>query len=470
VNDQGPLANPEKLAPNSPEAEEAVLGSILINPDSLLDVLPFLQAADFFIVRNAWIFEALNALFERSENIDNLTLIQELRSRNQLDQIGGAGYITSLINNTPTHVHAETYGRIVANAAIRRRIMAAAAAIAQAALEENAAIETVIETATNTLDAVTTFESRHVIRTGSDILDSAYARYTNWVKEPSVVRGVRMGIPKLDEYIGGMEDGLIVTFYGKTGSGKSTIATHVAFNAAEQTEVHIVATEMSPEFWMLRAVSDLTGIPYVKLKAGYLDDAEQELAEGIWDRIRRVRRNITFHDEGTPSPANVKHNIRALNRRGKAHLVLLDSIQNLITPGVTEDYPQVSLAANMTLELSKMGVITVNTSQTGRNDKYRANKEPELNDASGSGKVENNSWLVIGCHRPRQDDEESGLTDTRVLFIVLKNRVGADMRRIRTNWVAGKGYEHLATNAEWLAAAPTARASAIPVAAHWADN
>src|SRR5258708_7404887 len=148
-------SGPDKIAPHSSEAEEAVLGSILINPDSMLEVASFLQAADFFILRNGWIWEAVCAVHERGEAIDNLTVIQELRNRNQLDSIGGSAYITSLINNTPTHIHAETYARIVERAAMRRRLLAAAGDIAQIALEENDEIGDVIEHAEAVLFAVT---------------------------------------------------------------------------------------------------------------------------------------------------------------------------------------------------------------------------------------------------------------------------------------------------------------------------
>src|SRR5690348_10662465 len=145
MTDQGGIAQPEKIAPHSAEAEEAVLGSVLINPDALFEVAAFLQGSDFFIVRNGWVWEAINAVHDRGEAIDSLTVIQELRNRGQLDSIGGSAYITYLINNTPTHIHAETYGRMVERAAIRRRLLTAASEIAQTALEENAEINDVID-------------------------------------------------------------------------------------------------------------------------------------------------------------------------------------------------------------------------------------------------------------------------------------------------------------------------------------
>src|SRR5574343_127942 len=107
-NEVAAISRPDQLAPHSVEAEEAVLGSILINPDVLLDVSGFLAPADFFIVRNGWVYESVLAVYARGEAIDNLTVVQELRNREQLETVGGSAYVAYLINNTPTHSHAET--------------------------------------------------------------------------------------------------------------------------------------------------------------------------------------------------------------------------------------------------------------------------------------------------------------------------------------------------------------------------
>src|SRR5258708_36147118 len=130
-------AGPDKIAPHSSEAEEAVLGSILINPDSMLEVASFLQAADFFILRNGWIWEAVCAVHERGEAIDNLTVIQELRNRNQLDSIGGFAHITPPIKKTPPPTPPPTPPRNFDRAPPRRPLLCAPPGICPAALPEN---------------------------------------------------------------------------------------------------------------------------------------------------------------------------------------------------------------------------------------------------------------------------------------------------------------------------------------------
>lgn len=451
VDDYGPvLENPEKLAPNSPEAEEAVLGSILINPDALFDVAAFLQSTDFFIVRNAWIWDALLTINERGDAIDNLTLIQELRVRNQLDQVGGAAYITKLINNTPTHIHAETYGRIVSNAAIRRRLMAAAAAIAQTAMEENAEIEQVVNEVTATLEAVTLRSTKAELATGQQVVEASMQDYLAWIGDPREVRGLATGIVPLDRIMGGMEEGGIYTIFGPTKSGKSTLAAWVALNLAEQVPILVVSTEMDSKFWLTRVVSDLSGIPYAKLKSGQLDSMEKDTVAAIYGRLYRISHHITMLQTATPSPAQIKANVAALHRRGQCEVVLIDSVQNVVTPGVTEIFPRVTLAADLGIQLSRTGVRVLQTSQTGRNAKNRPDKEsgPELTDAAGSQAVENNSWMVLGMHRMGYYKPDPVDIDYRVKLRILGGRTVPLGHTVYMRFAPGIGYVGMSLR-EW---------------------
>ena len=111
----------DKMAPHSVEAEEATLGSILLDHGVLFEIAAYLQPGDFFIIRNSWVYEAILRVHQRDERPDYVTVIEELRQQGRLEDIGGAAYITYLINNTPTSIYADTYGRIVERASIRRR-------------------------------------------------------------------------------------------------------------------------------------------------------------------------------------------------------------------------------------------------------------------------------------------------------------------------------------------------------------
>ena len=136
-----------QVVPHSREAEEAVLGAVLINPEAYYDVAQFLQADDFYIHRHRWIWEAFTRLHEQRIPIDFLTVSEELEQLGQLAEIGGPAYLTSLINNVPTSLHAEAYGHIVEETSIRRRMLTAANEIAKLAYQERCSVDTVMDEA-----------------------------------------------------------------------------------------------------------------------------------------------------------------------------------------------------------------------------------------------------------------------------------------------------------------------------------
>ncbi|MDH3944653.1 MAG: replicative DNA helicase, partial [Anaerolineae bacterium] len=136
-----------QTVPHSREAEEAVVGSILINPEAYFDVAQFLNAEDFYIHRNQWIWQAYARLLEARQPIDMLTVSESLEQAGQLAEVGGTAYLTALVNNTPTSLHAEAYGRIVEQTAMRRRLIQAANKIAKVAYQEDMHIETAIDEA-----------------------------------------------------------------------------------------------------------------------------------------------------------------------------------------------------------------------------------------------------------------------------------------------------------------------------------
>src|SRR5512136_280386 len=144
--DEAPAPIPQ-VVPHSREAEEAVLGAVLINPEAYYDVAHFLKADDFYIHRHRWIWETFTRLHERRIPIDNLTVTEELGQLGQLAEVGGPAYLASLIGNVPTSLHAEAYGRIVEETSIRRRMLAAANDIAKLAYQQETGVDTVMNEA-----------------------------------------------------------------------------------------------------------------------------------------------------------------------------------------------------------------------------------------------------------------------------------------------------------------------------------
>jgi replicative DNA helicase len=398
MSDQGGISQPEKIAPHSIEAEEAVLGSILINPDALFEVAAFLQGSDFFIVRNGWVWEAVLAVHERGEAIDSLTVIDALRKRGQLDSIGGSAYITFLINNTPTHIHAETYGRIVERAAIRRRLLAAASNIAQTALEENAVVEEVADHAYIALDAATSRTRSGAATTFEELAKVGFSRAWEYKYEPADLRGWETGIKPLDWAFGGLQSDDFFVITGQPGSGKSTLLMQILLKLAEQGPGVLFPTEMSGDLLIDRLACFVLGLNYKDFRAGRIQVDDKALA-AVYERFAKLP--ITVYNHASPTPQQIKSFTRGLARQGKAKWVAVDGINDIEVPG--EVYERTSSAVDALYNIAYSGILTVATCHVNREPTRRGSKAPTMFDTLGGSKVAQRATRFIAIHRAAYD-------------------------------------------------------------------
>jgi replicative DNA helicase len=438
----------DRVAPNSSEAEEAVLGSVLINPECYDDI-SFLEASDFFIVRNGWIWQVIVDIMTRGDAVDNLTVIQALEDAKKLETIGGSAYITRLINSTPTHIHAETYARIVERASVRRKVLTAAGDMATLALDSTAETSTVVDQAQRSLEVIALRRTQSYLSSGYEIVSDAMEQFLAWTSEPAQIRGFRSGIPMLDRVVGGFIPGSRpYTFYGATGMGKTRLLAYIALVLMEQAPGIIFSTETDPLRWVHRVVATFIDVPLKQLMAGDLTKFQQAEAIKIYERFHRLAGQYHMLRVSDPSPAEIRANCRKLMRQESCEWALIDSVHNVVSPGVTDVYTKTSLAAACTMSLGiDTGLAVLQTSQIGRNIKNRVGSlMPRLEDAKGSGDVEQGSAVVIGVYRhdyyvkrrlAKQGDFPSGNTT----LVMLKNDQGDEGGWVPLQYIQGQ-YEY----------------------------
>ena len=218
--------------PHSREAEEAVVGAVLINPEAYYDVAQFLQADDFYIHRHKWIWEAFTRLHEQRTPVDMLTLSDELESVGQLAELGGPAYLTALINQVPTSLNAESYGRIVEAHSIRRKMINAANQIASLAYNEESLVDTVMDEAEKAVFNVSERRLKHDLVPISSVLSEYYDRIDDLAKRDEEIFGVPTGFIDLDKLLGGLQPSDLLIIAGRPGQGKSGFLLSVAKNAA----------------------------------------------------------------------------------------------------------------------------------------------------------------------------------------------------------------------------------------------
>ncbi len=312
--------DPLNLAPHSVEAEEAVLGSILMNPEALHEVRVFLAAEDFFILRHGWIYEAILRLAERDDAIDSRTLAEELRALGRLEDVGGEAYLNYLPTTMPTALNAEVYAHIVERAAIRRRLLGAAGEIARLAHDQERDINEVIDTSESTLFTVT--EQR--LRQELVPMQIAVSRYFDRIEElresETEALGVPTGFYDLDKLLGGLQKSDLIIIAGRPGMGKC-----VAEGTLVATERGLLPIEMlKPEGVM--GLRDDEGGLYYPLEIGVQTPEGLRSTSHFYDSGIKPTKRLTTR-AGYSLTGTFVHPVLVLNSEGQKVWKRLQDVQ-----------------------------------------------------------------------------------------------------------------------------------------------
>ena len=394
----------DQLAPHSVEAEEAVLGSVLLNPEALYEVIAFLRVEDFFIVRHAWIWEAILSLHERRDPIDYLTVVNELETQGRLADTGGAAYVLSLVNKTPSALNAEGYGRIVERMAIRRRLLDAASNIARIAHSEETDIDEVVGRAEQAIFDVTERRlTRDLVPVG-DVVSTYFDHVSLLARHQEDVMGVPTGFVDLDRLLGGLQKSDLIIIAARPGMGKTSWLNTVVMNSARNRQrVALFSLEMSNEQLVQRFVSQDTHIPSHKLREGKLD--ERDWAQFVAATQGIAELPIYLDDTPALSTQELRTKARRLYLEFGLDLVVIDYLQLMTTPYRSENRVQeISYISRSLKQLAReLNVPVIAAAQLSRAVEQRTDKRPMLSDLRESGCLTGDTRVYlpeIGQHVP----------------------------------------------------------------------
>lgn len=401
-----------QTVPHSREAEEAALGSVLINPDAYFDLAVFLKAEDFHIHRHRFIWTVFARLHGSRTPVDLLTVADELERDGKLAEVGGSSYLTSLINQVPTSLNAETYGRIVQEHSTRRKLIFAANMIASLAYSNDAIADVtscaVIELEKAVSDAMGT-GLHHITVPLSKMYDEMAD-----AAEKGKMPGIPTGIGNLDTLLKNLKVGVYVVA-GRPGQGKTAFKLSVAKNAAKQGyRVAIFSLEMPNEQITQRLTANETGIALDKLQSGQLTQEE-------WGRINDASETfektpIFMDDTPAITPAQIEARCRRLiMRHGPIDLVVVDYLQIMGMDGrTTNRTEEVSAISRGLKNVSRRLNVPVLVGAQLNRESEKEERRPRLSDLRESGSIEADADVVIF---PYEDDGEEKL-------IVAKHRNG----------------------------------------------
>jgi replicative DNA helicase len=401
-----PITHAEVQAPHSREAEEAVLGAVLINPESYYDIAQFLQPDDFFIVRNRWIWETFTRLHETRAPIDFLTVTEQLEKNNQLMETGGAAYIMTLINQTPTSLHAEAYGRIVEDNSIRRRMLASANELAKLAYDRQQTVDTLLDEAEKSIFGLSERRVRHDLQPIQQVLGEVYDRVDQLSRRSEEIYGVPTGLIDLDRLLGGLQKSDLLIVAGRPGMGKTGFLLSIAKNAAMKHKKHVAvfSLEMSNEQLVQRLIAQETGIDTQRLRTGKLTEDEWPLFTHAIEVLADT--HIYLDDTPAITPLQLRTKCRRLHMEYELDLVIVDYLQLMSGDTRTENRVQeVSfISRNLKVLARELNVPVLTAAQLSRAVEQRADKRPVLSDLRESGCLTGDTLVALssGELRPIQ--------------------------------------------------------------------
>jgi replicative DNA helicase len=411
--------------PHSREAEEAVVGAVLINPEVYYDVAQFLQADDFYIHRHKWIWEAFTRLHEQRTPIDMLTLSEELDRVGQLAELGGPAYLTSLINQVPTSLNAESYGRIVEAHSIRRKMINAANQIASLAYNEESLVDTVMDEAEKAVFNVSERRLRHDIQPIRQVMSTVYDDIDERAKRSDEIFGVPTGFIDLDRLLSGLQQSDLLIIAGRPGQGKSGFLLSVAKNAAlvHKKHVAVFSLEMSNEQVAQRLISQETGIDSQRLRTGKLNDDEWPLFTHSIEVFSDTK--IFLDDTPAITPLQLRTKCRRLHMEYGLDLVIIDYLQLMGGDTRTDNRVQeVSyISRNLKVLARELNVPVLAAAQLSRAVEQRSDKRPVLSDLRESGSLEQDADIVMFIYRPDQYEKDT-VKQNVAEIIVAKHRNG----------------------------------------------
>ena len=424
-NNQSPAPATSTAVPHSREAEEAVVGAVFINSEVYYDIAQFLNADDFYIHRHKWIWESFTSLHEQRIPIDLLTVSDELDRRGQLGEIGGPAYLTSLVNQVPSSLNAESYGRIVEGYSVRRKMINAANQIASIAYNERTSVDDVMDEAEKAVFNVSERRLKHDLQPISNVLSDYYDRIDDLAKRPDDIHGVPTGFIDLDKMLTGLQPSDLLIIAGRPGQGKTGFLLSVAKNAAltHRKHVAIFSLEMSNEQVVQRLIAQETGIDSQRLRTGQLREEEWPL----FTHAIEVFGDTHLYLDDTPAitPLQLRTKCRRLHMEFGLDLIIVDYLQ--LMGGDTRNDNRVQevsyISRNLKILARELNVPVLAAAQLSRAVEQRSDKRPVLSDLRESGSLEQDADIVMFIYRPDQYEKDT-VKQNVAEIIVAKHRNG----------------------------------------------
>ena len=421
----------EKLLPHNTEAEEALIGSLLIDGDCIARIAPMLQPGDFYRERNQLCYDAALSLSNRNQAIDQLTLAEELARTERLEITGGMAYLSHLAAITPTSVHAEDYAGIVSRTATMRKLIAAGARIAELGYGDTDDLEATLRQAEDAVYSVRNTTRQRDFQSFRDIFDRYLQDQVTAADVPLMT-----GFPDLDELLGGVQRSDLVILAARPSVGKSTLALNMAMNNAKSgLTCAIFSLEMTADQLAMRALASETGIDSHRIRLGLYSQSQEERIINAIGELSELP--IYIDDTPYQGMVEIRGKARRLDLDRGVDLIMVDYLQ--LVQGRQRGGPVnrvqeiTEISRALKVLAGEMNASVIACSQMSRMVENRPSHRPQLSDLRDSGSIEQDADVVAFIHREDLYTTEEEWAQTRpgqeypqniAEIIVAKNRKG----------------------------------------------
>lgn len=416
-----------KVPPQSLDAEMSLLGAVLIDEEVLADASEHVGAEDFYDKRHTTIFGAMMRLYERHKPVDLLTLTDELQKKDQLAEVGGSAYLTELTNYVPTAAHASSYAEIVAQKAVRRRLIKASADISQLGFDENTTTQELLEKAEAELFSVSDQSLKQDLVSLESILTDSFDRIEELHRNKGQLRGIRTGYRDLDTMTAGLQRSDLIIIAARPAMGKTTLVTNLAYNVAtiEKKPVLFFSLEMSKEQLTDRMLADASGVDSWNIRTGNLsDDDWAKLSEAMGEMAEAP---IFIDDTPGLSVLEMRTKARRAMHDQQLGLVIVDYLQLMQANGNHNGnrVQEVSeISRGLKLIARELNVPVIALSQLSRSVESRTPPVPQLADLRESGSIEQDADIVSFIYRPGYYEPDNPEFQNITDLIIAKHRNG----------------------------------------------
>lgn len=416
------------IPPQNTEAEASLLGAVLIDPDAIVRIADAVTTEDFYDERHQRIFEAIKKLYEKHRPIDVLTLSNQLKEDGFLDTVGGAAYLTELTNYVPTAAHVEHYGEIVAQKAIRRRLIKASQEIVGLGYDESKSIQDLVEEAETQLFKVSQQHVKQNIASLEDVLAESFERLDELHKDKGKIRGIPTGLKDLDNTLAGLQRSDLIIIASRPSMGKTALALNIAHNIASKSELPVLlfSIEMSKEQIVDRLLAMESGVDAWNIRTGNLSDSD---FEKIGEAMGSLSEAPIYIDD-TPSitVSDMRTKARREQHQRQLGAIIVDYLQ-LMSGGSRfgGDFNRVQEISEISRGLKaiarELNVPLIALSQLSRSVEQRSPQIPQLADLRESGSIEQDADVVAFIYREdyyNPDTNRKNITD----ILIKKHRNG----------------------------------------------